>query len=203
MTRLVFVRHGQSAANVQRTIANGRDGFPLTDVGRAQAAGLAGQLGYPRPDLVLTSPVLRARQTAQIVAHTLAVPVVERAELAECWCGELEGRSDDDAWAVHGAVNADWAAGRRHSRPPGGESLDDVLRRLQPLVAELGGRPSGTFLLVSHGSLVQSALPVLLGLPVGFGAAHPLDHLDAVQVAFAGGAPVSVDWAAVGSVRVA
>lgn len=74
MTRPYFARHGESDANLQRVFANRGDGPPLTSCGRQQASTLAGQLAGDGIQHVYASSLLRARQTAEILASRLAVP---------------------------------------------------------------------------------------------------------------------------------
>ena len=98
---LMFVRHGHSEANVAGVFANRGEGYPLTDTGRAQAAELADRLGDLQVDRVYSSPLLRARQTADVSAARTGAPVTVTAALTECDMGELEGTGDPAGWALH------------------------------------------------------------------------------------------------------
>ena len=106
----------------------------------------------------------------------LGVPVERADALREFDCGVFEGRSDDEAWAAHAAVQREWyELGRPGARIPGGESLTDLRARFVPFVAAVArdvregdaerprGAPAGSVLLISHGGLLHSLLPEVLG----------------------------------------
>jgi len=152
--RLWIVRHGQSAGNVARDAADeakadrialeGRDvDVPLSGLGEEQARALGHWFGQgeegDRPDIILTSPYLRAVQTSHLFrdcggAHEdTSICMDER--LREKEFGILDG------WTTHGIVNnlPDQAAFRRllgkfYHRPPGGESWCDVIFRLRAVM---------------------------------------------------------------------
>src|SRR5512140_3617462 len=99
--RLYFTRHGESEANRLKIISNRDLPHPLTETGRLQASTLAERL-RTRPILrVYASPLLRARQTGEILSTALKVPLELVDGLREPDCGELEGRTDADARAAH------------------------------------------------------------------------------------------------------
>jgi len=138
-TRLILVRHGETALSVERRFS-GRGDPPLTERGQAQALATAARLSaVPRGDSVqvVTSSLTRARQTAEEIAAMIAsgkVAVEDR--LVECDFGDWEGHTfaevrqrwpgELDAWLGSTAV-----------APPGGESFDQVAARLLPVFGEL------------------------------------------------------------------
>lgn len=175
---IYFARHGQSEANVLRVISNRGLVHPLTELGRAQAAALAESL-HGRPIVrIYTSPLLRARQTAEIVASALGVPVEEADALREPDCGEAEGRDDAEAWALNAGCWTAWRAGQHDHRVPGGESLLDIRARFVPFVERLAAAPqSGDLLLIGHGMLYHTLLPlVLTNVDHAFGDAHAIPN---------------------------
>ena len=194
---LIFARHGESEANVAQVIANGDEGYPLTARGRQQVMALAGDLAGAGVEAVLTSPILRARQTAQLLGDRLGVPVTVRAGLRECFLGELEGRSDDDAWRRHYTLDADWMRhGRWERRAPGGESLLEVRDRFVALVDELRSGPGRRWVLVSHGQVLRAMLPVVLdNIDAPFSVAHPLAQTDTVHAEVSATSARCVSWA--------
>ncbi len=164
--RLYFVRHGQSVANVQMVISN-RDLFhPLTELGRQQAEALAQLLAEVPVAAIYSSPIVRAAQTAQIVATHLGLPVESADALREPDCGIMEGRGDDDAWAEHDRVRHDWVVQRQFdSRIEGGESYNDLRTRFVPFIDQLMAKHGDTehnLLLMTHGSLLYLMLPLVL-----------------------------------------
>ena len=183
--RLYLVRHGESEANVAHCFANGTQGYPLTARGRAQAAVLAERLtteleGRP-PDSLHTSPVLRARETAQILANRLGTPLLPAdAALAEFDVSEFEGTDDAMHWHAYDTLVLDWLLGAQMQRRlPGGESYRDVDERFSPFLRALveGSTPGQVHILVSHGGLIRAAVPlVAVNVDGAFAHDHAVDN---------------------------
>lgn len=165
MMRLIFARHGQSEANVLRLMSNRAEpAHGLTALGREQAAALAEAIAARQPSALYCSPLLRAVQTAEIVGTACGLKAEQVDALREPDCGELEGRGDPEAWAIHDAAVAAWLAGDAEARPPGGESLKEVRARFLPFIDGLVGAWRTlpvTIALVAHGSLLANMLPEL------------------------------------------
>lgn len=155
------VRHGQSTWNARGVLQGQRADVPLTELGRRQAEAAAQSLSGSGATAVLTSDLLRARCTAEIIARALGVLVEERAGLREQCVGVYEGRPSRDVWAE---TDPD-AWGRADWRPEGGESIADVAARLQPVLNELRARSEPT-VVVTHGDTARIAIGLLCGAPV-------------------------------------
>ena len=154
MTELVLVRHGQTEANA-RGLLLGRLDVDLDEVGRAQAAALAAAL--PTPDLVVTSPLARARQTAAAFGAEVRVD--------EAWI-ELDYGEWDGAPAGDVPPEA-WSAWRRDAAfaPPGGESLAALTARVHAAVDGLAAdADERRIVVVSHVSPLKAAAGWALGL---------------------------------------
>ncbi len=164
--RLYFVRHGQSEANVQMIISNRDLPHPLTELGHRQAEALAQSLADVPLAAIYSSSIMRALQTAQIVAARKDLPVKIVDALREPDCGIMEGRGDDAAWGEHDRVMHDWVVQRKlHNRIEGGESFHDLRARFVPFVARMSAAHGDTdhdILLVTHGSLLYLMLPLVL-----------------------------------------
>lgn len=164
--RLYFVRHGQSEANVQMVISNRDLPHPLTELGRRQAEALAQLLAEVPLAAIYSSPIMRAEQTAQIVAASKDLPVEIASALREPDCGIMEGRGDEEAWAEHDRVIYEWVMQRKFdSRIEGGESFHDLRARFAPFVDRLiaeHGSTDHNILLITHGSLLYLMLPLVL-----------------------------------------
>jgi probable phosphoglycerate mutase len=114
---LLLLRHGETAWTRERRVI-GRQPVPLSEAGRSQSRAAAGMLQSFAPRQVVTSPLARARETAEIVAAALACPLAVDDDLAELDFGRWEGRTYDElrtdpaylAFARRPAVSA----------PPGG-----------------------------------------------------------------------------------
>jgi broad specificity phosphatase PhoE len=164
--RIYFVRHGQSEANVLRVISNRELPHHLTDLGRQQAEALAQSLADVPLTVVYSSPIIRAAETAQIVAASKGLPVEIADALREPDCGIMEGRGDEEAWAEHARATHDWVVEHKFdSHIEGGESYNDLRDRFVPFVDRLVTAHGGTdhnSLLITHGSLLYLMLPLVL-----------------------------------------
>ena len=149
-TTTVLLRHGETALSGGRRFA-GRGDIPLTGAGLQQAAAAAARLAARGGlDLIITSPLQRARQTAGAVAAATGVPVVAEDGWMETDFGEWEGLTHAEAAQRWPDQAAAWLTDPG-AAPPGGESLaatsDRVLTALGSLLA---GHPAATVLVVSH-----------------------------------------------------
>jgi broad specificity phosphatase PhoE len=152
-----FLRHGESVSNAEP----GRDlpdelGDRLTERGRAQAAEAARNLGELGIERLWSSPLRRARETAEAVASELGLEIEIRDELREL--REASGHGELAAeeqrlrrWSAWMAEHPDDPA----FAPPGGESFGAVLDRVEGLKRDLLAEPEGRVLAVSHGILLR------------------------------------------------
>jgi probable phosphoglycerate mutase len=156
-TRLVLLRHGETAASVQNRYS-GQGDPELTALGQDQAARAAARLAVPAagglaPDgiaAVLTSPLRRARQTAAAVADALGVPLEVRDGLIETDFGGWEGLTFAEAAERDPELHARWL-GNEHEAPPGGESFVAVGARVaKDRAAILADYPGSTVVVVTH-----------------------------------------------------
>lgn len=169
--RVFVLRHGESTANVRGLIASSpahaESAFGLTAEGRAQVlrgvteARAAGLLDAAVR--VISSPLLRARETAEVAAAVLAAEVEIDGRLIERGFGALELGPDEGYRAV-------WAADREdpsHERD-GVESVTAIVARVTGLLRDLeAAAESRTVLLCTHGDVASVLLCLAQGLPVG------------------------------------
>ena len=157
-TRLLLIRHGETASNAEGR-AQGRREVPLSERGRAQAAALAAALDLPLA-AVVSSPASRCRATAEAIAsaHTLAVRLDPR--LVELDFGELDGLLPADYVARAPEFLARWREDDpEHLRMPGGETMGEARARMIAAACALASEyPEATVAVVSH----QLALKALL-----------------------------------------
>lgn len=169
MTMVHWARHGENVANLTRRFSYRVFDGDLTDRGVMQAEQLAETLHNPgnRDAVLVCSPLRRARQTAQIVSARLGLPVwAELEDLREVNVGDLDGRSDDEAWATYDAVLAAWRSGQHDHRFPGGESAHDLAARMGRALWTIAERAGpGDAIVVAHGANIRAAIPVLTGQP--------------------------------------
>ena len=131
--KLYFVRHGESEANTRRVISNRESPFGLTDLGRQQAKSLADKLKDIPITAIFSSPVLRARETADILSQLLRQTYQITEALREYDCGILEEQSDAASWKLHREIYEDWTLHHNYQRQPeGGECFLDIQNALTP-----------------------------------------------------------------------
>jgi broad specificity phosphatase PhoE len=173
---IVFVRHGETAANRQR-LALGRADPPLTDRGTEQAGALAGRLASLDVATVLTSPLLRARETAAPIAASAGADLVVDDRLVELDYGEWDEKSFRD---LPPEELARWRNDPTFA-PPGGESLRAVGLRVASFCAEMIDGP--TVVAVSHVSPIKAAVSWALGAGEELGWRMFLDLASITRIA--------------------
>lgn len=158
--QLIYVmRHGESTVNVQRILTCRNPEGDLTDLGREQAAKAADWLADKGITTIYHSPFHRAQQTAQIVGEKLDLPVSLDDDIAEINCGDLQGRSDDEAWKAFHAVFDRWYTRDWEAAFPGGETYREAFDRYTRALARV--RPDQTVLFVTHGGITTTVVPYI------------------------------------------
>jgi broad specificity phosphatase PhoE len=158
---LLLVRHGETEANAARLLL-GRAESPLTERGRAQAASLGPLLGSVAR--LVSSPLERARETAEALGLGLPVEVDER--WIEVDYGAYDGQALSD---VPAEVWRRWRTDPHFRPPSGGESLAEMGTRVRAACQELfardgaGARGAGDVVVVSHVSPIKAAVAWALG----------------------------------------
>jgi len=157
----VFLRHGESIGNAQSRW-QGQSDYALTDKGRRQANAVAERWKSEgvKFDLVIASPLVRAKETAEIIASALDAKIEIDPILLERNIGEMEGLTADEVRrrpqppyvtpydSVGGEGEGDWALFLR-----AGQALHDLVRR-----------SPGSYLIVSHGGLLNQLMNAIIGI---------------------------------------
>jgi broad specificity phosphatase PhoE len=166
-TTVFLVRHA-AHDRVDRVLCGRMPGVGLGERGRAQAEALARRfaVGEPAVEAVWTSPLDRARETAEPIAARLGLPVRISDALCEidfgAWTGQpFDALRDDARWRR-------WNERRGSGeRPPGGESMAEAQARASGEVERARAEhPDGRVVLVSHGDVIKAVLAGVLGLPL-------------------------------------
>ena len=165
MTVFHLLRHGERAS--QQVLIGRLPGIPLTERGRAEIASVAERLAGEQIAAIYSSPLQRTRETAEIVAERLGLPVAICEDLTELDFGEWTGSTFDQ---IRGDPRwRPWSTHRSLARIPGGESMREVQRRSVEALFEIGERhPEDTVVLVSHGDVIRAMLVFALGMPLDF-----------------------------------
>jgi broad specificity phosphatase PhoE len=167
-TTIVLVRHGETDWNRESRFQGHADP-PLNALGRAQAETLAGELTVEPVAIAYTSPLRRAKETAEILASRLDVEVRTNDALMEVDVGSWSG-------LTRGEVESRYAEGYRRWLEYGhgwddGETYDELGRRVVRGLLEIGARHDGeNVLAVTHGGPIRSALAAAGG--IGFDEAR-------------------------------
>lgn len=161
-----LVRHGQSEWNLLR-LTQGQTMHPrLTELGRAQAEAAAEvileDLAGEACLRIVSSDLVRAAETAEIIAAPLGAGVTYDKRLREHALGDLQGQPYEEGWSM--ADHSDWLD--PHVRVGGGETVQEVYDRIGSLLAAT----EGPVVLVSHGDTIRAAYAWLRGLPVTEGS---------------------------------
>jgi uncharacterized phosphatase len=172
MTRFFLVRHGETEWNRLRKI-QGISDIPLNDTGRSQAAALGDILSKHRFDLIVSSPLSRALETAQIVARKLGMPApLVIQDLVERNYGEAEGSSGLELDTLYPPG----------TEIPGREDRADVTKRVVRTLHDLAIRhPEAEILAVAHGAVIRCvvdyAAPGEYSEPITNCSVHSFSHV--------------------------
>ncbi len=169
-TRLLLVRHGQGWANVEHVIAGLRGCAGLTPTGYAQVETLGAYWASQQftPDALLSSPVRRARESAEILGRCLhGLPVVEDCSLCEMHLGDADGLT----WLEYEATSQrpfDLLAEPDRAFAPGAESWNEVLTRVTAVLEQVAEQYAGkTVAVVTHAGVIVASMLSLLAIPAG------------------------------------
>jgi probable phosphoglycerate mutase len=154
VTTLVLVRHGATSLTAEKRFSGGlaSSNPGLTDEGRAQVREVADWLAPigAAADVVVTSPVRRTRESADILAARLGLEVVEEPGLAEMEFGAWDGLTFAEVDQQRPGELEAWL-GSLEAAPPGGESFEEVGRRVRAALDRLLEQHAGkTVVLVTH-----------------------------------------------------
>ncbi|WP_232847684.1 histidine phosphatase family protein [Occultella kanbiaonis] len=174
---VALVRHGETPMTPTGAYSgSGVPGPPLSEAGRveaARAATILGRLGsdlfddVPPPTTLITSPMVRTRETAEVIAAHFGLSALVDDRAKECNFGEWEGLKEDeidarwpgelDAWHTTGTT-----------LPPGGESIAQVGERTHALLLDLLAEHAGsTVVVVAHAVTIRSVIGQCLLAPPG------------------------------------
>jgi broad specificity phosphatase PhoE len=166
--RLILVRHGDAHAGFHGVIGGRHGCLGLTDLGRRQAEALRDHLAATRgirPDVVISSVLPRAIETAQIIGPGVGLEIAsQHIDLSELDPGDADGLTWVEYHAQHEGFDMEAEPDRLFA--PAGESWnsfhDRVRRTLERLVAD---HSDETVMAVCHAGVIMASLRILLGIP--------------------------------------
>jgi broad specificity phosphatase PhoE len=163
-TKLIIWRHGLTDWNAGERF-QGQTDIPLNDRGLAQAQTAAGVLAGRKPDVIVSSDLLRASQTAAALSNVTGVTVTRDRRLRERAFGDWEGCTRAEIAERFPEVWQAWL----HGEPLSGhgiESTEEIIKRSgEALSAAAESAPGGLIVAATHGGTSKLALTALLGWP--------------------------------------
>jgi broad specificity phosphatase PhoE len=155
---LFLLRHGESVANVTHTFASKKLDLPLTDFGTQQINQIAEPMKNIGFDIIYTSPLLRAQQTAEIIGKSCGLNPIVVESLREIDVGELDGKciEETDRRKIYDGVISKWDKGQNDIGFKEGESLIVVGQRIKDFLKALDDKNDEKILVVAHGLLFMA-----------------------------------------------
>lgn len=165
MTSIIFLRHGQAKNNTERLLAGRTEGVPLTDTGIKQAESIATFIKEMKVDHIYTSPIQRAKHTAEIVGNHNSIDPIVDERLIELDMGKFTGMKYDDIFSSHGNVFLKFYQGDVEIAHQGVETFAQVKSRVQSIVDHVvSEHPGKNVILVTHMDPIKAMISSVLGL---------------------------------------
>lgn len=166
MTRFILIRHGETDWNIEGRW-HGQADIPLNECGREQAVQTAHALAGMNIAAIYSSDLIRARETAEMLALLAKLPVQFDVRLREIHQGEWQGLLASEIQAGYTREFQQRAMDPMSVTPPGGETVPQVMERLSAAIEEISQLHSGeTVAVVSHGFVIACLLVHYQGLPM-------------------------------------
>ena len=165
MGQIIFLRHGQATNNTERILAGQTEGFPLTDTGIIQAEHTAELLQHMNISAIYSSPIQRAKHTAEIVGKHNSIDVTIDERLIELNMGKFTGMQYDEIFTSHGNVFMKFYNGESEIAHNGVETLDQVKKRVLQIVNYVTEKhPDENVVLVTHMDPIKIMLSTIVNL---------------------------------------
>jgi alpha-ribazole phosphatase/probable phosphoglycerate mutase len=167
-TRLVLVRHGQTAYNAEVRFMGQLD-VPLDEIGRIQAQAVARRLSGERPAAMYSSGLSRAFDTASAIQSAIPSHPELRIDgrLTEGHFGVWQGKTYDSLKINDAQRLQEWETDRLNAAPPEGESLGEIAKRVQAAYNDImAENKDKSVIVVGHGGSLQVLIALALGLPL-------------------------------------
>lgn len=154
--KLYFIRHGQTDWNLQKKIQGSYDS-ELNMTGIAQAEELSKKISELNYQFckIYSSKQKRAVKTAQIISEITKVDYIEIEGLEEVKLGEWEGLTWDEVKEMFPYEYNEWYKNRRFTKPPKGESYQDMLARVLKVIYKIINEEHGNVAIVTHSAVIM------------------------------------------------
>lgn len=165
MGSIIFLRHGQAKNNTERVLAGRTPGIPLTEKGIDQAEKAAKFLEDMNISAIYSSPIQRAKNTAEIVGKHNSIDVKIDDRLIELDMGKFTGIPYDEIFSSHGNVFMKFYKGELEIAHNGVETFADVKKRVLGIVDHvIENHPDENVVLVTHMDPIKAMLSTVVSL---------------------------------------
>jgi probable phosphoglycerate mutase len=163
--QLIFLRHGQAKNNTERILAGRTEGVPLTETGIKQSEHTAELLKHMNISAIYSSPIERAKHTAEIAGKHNSLDVTIDDRLTELDMGKFTGMPYDEIFKSHGNVFMKFYNGDLEIAHNGVETFPDVKKRILGIVDYIIEKhPDENVLLVTHMDPIKAMLSTIVDL---------------------------------------
>jgi probable phosphoglycerate mutase len=163
--QIIFLRHGQAKNNTERILAGRTEGIPLTETGVKQAEHTADFLQHMNISAIYSSPIQRAKHTAEIVGKHNSLDVTIDDRLIELNMGKFTGMPYDEIFNSHGNVFMKFYNGELEIAHNGVETFSDVKKRVLGIVDHvIQNHPDENVVLVTHMDPIKAMLSTIVDL---------------------------------------
>lgn len=165
MQSIIFLRHGQAINNTDRILAGRTEGVPLTNTGIKQAELAAKFLKKMNVSAIYSSPIERAKKTAEIVASHNSLDYSIDKRLIELEMGKFTGMRYEEIFEKHGNVFLKFYSEAREISRNGVETFSEVKKRILDMVDHVrAAHPGENVVLVTHMDPIKSMIASVLDL---------------------------------------
>ena len=165
MGSIIFLRHGQAKNNIERILTGRTPGIPLTEKGIDQAEKAAKFLEHMNISAIYSSPIERARHTAEIVGKHNSIDVTIDDRLIELDMGKFTGVPYDEIFNSHGNVFMKFYNGELEIAHNGVETFSEVKKRILGIVDHvIENHPDQNVVLVTHMDPIKAMLSTIVDL---------------------------------------
>jgi len=160
---IIFLRHGQAKNNTERILAGRTPGVPLTEEGVDQAEKAAIFLEEMNISAIYSSPIERAKNTAEIVGKHNSIDVRIDDRLIELDMGKFTGKPYDEIFSSHGNVFMKFYRGELEIAHNGVETFEEVKKRIRDMVDHvIDNHPDENVVLVTHMDPIKAMLSTVV-----------------------------------------
>ena len=165
MGQIIFLRHGQAKNNTDRVLAGRTEGIPLTELAINQAQHTAKLVEHMNVSAIYSSPIQRAKHTAEIVGEHNSLDVNIDDRLIELDMGKFTGMPYDEIFSSHGNVFMKFYNGELEIAHNGVETFSEVKKRVKEIVDHvIKKHPDENVVLVTHMDPIKAMLSTIIDL---------------------------------------